>query len=154
VLRRIRSPSQPLVVLLFTWALSLCAPALHARFEIGDGDEASRGGSHDCEACRGPVVHHEGVVLHAGCDAGDDCRDPTHHHHPPFQHDATRCPACASSLERASELPFFRFTSPRITFVAAAASIRIATPAERHVCALARGPPSPDVSIVGACGIG
>ena len=161
VLRTIRRPDAPLFVLLFTWALSLCAPALHARFDVdagsgeashGDGDHGSDGGRGACDAA---VVHHDGAVVHADCTAGDHCRDPSHHHHSPYQHDATRCPACASSLERASELPSFRFSSPQSAVVAVVAPARIATPAERHVFALARAPPaSADVSIVGAQGIG
>jgi hypothetical protein len=160
VLRTIRRPDAPLFVLLFTWALSLCAPALHARFDVeagsgeashGDGDHGSDGGRGACDAA---VVHHDGAVVHADCTAGDHCRDPSHHHHAPYQHDATRCPACASSLERASELPSFRFSSPRRVFVAAVASVRVPTPAERHVFALARAPPSSGGSTVGACGIG
>ncbi len=161
VLRPIRRADAPLFVLLFTWTLSLFAPALHARFDVdagsgeahhdggGDGSDGGRG------ACDAASAHHDGVVVHAGCDAGNDCRDPSHHHHSPYQHDATRCPACASSLERASVLPAFRFASPLRAHVAVVAPVRVPTPAERHVFALARGPPSSaDVSIVGAHGIG
>jgi hypothetical protein len=157
VLRPIRRADAPLFVLLFTWTLSLFAPALHARFDVDAGSgEANHGdGGHDGRgACDAAIGHHEGVVVHAGCDAGNDCRDPSHHHHSPYQHDATRCPACASSLERASELPSFRFSSPQYALVSVVALVRVPTPAERHVFALARGPPSPGGSIVGAQCIG
>jgi hypothetical protein len=155
VLRTIRRPDAPLFVLLFTWALSLCAPALHERFDVDASSGEANHGHDGRGACDAPVVHHEGAVVHADCAAGDNCRDPSHHHHSPFQHDATRCPACASSLERASELPSFRFSSPRRAFIATTATVRVPTPAERHVFALARAPPSPRGSpIVGAHGIG
>ena len=160
VLRTIRRPDAPLIVLLFTWTLSLCAPALHERFDVdassgeanhGDGGHGSDRGRGACEAA---VVHHDGAVVHADCTAGDNCRNPSHHHHSPYQHDATHCPACASSFERASELPFFLFSSPRSAVVTVVAPARVPTPAERHVFALARAPPSTGGSIVGAQCIG
>ncbi len=95
---RVRRPPAPLLVLLVTWALSLCAPALHAQFDLDEGSGEGHAGARSSHACSGIFVHHQGVSLHAACAGGDDCRDPTHHHHGGFQHDATRCPACASSL--------------------------------------------------------
>jgi len=146
VLRRLRQLHfrPQLLVLLFTWALSLLAPALHVDEADGaDGSHGARGG-HSASECLGIAAGHHharGVELSAGCD-GDNCHVPTHHHHPLFHHDATRCPACASAFERVADVPNFSFDTTRLAVVAAVAPIRLPNPSERHVIALARGPPA------------
>jgi hypothetical protein len=133
-----------LCLLLVAWALTLLAPALHVDEIDADTVQSGHGG-HSASECPGFSSNHRaphGAELVAGCNASD-CRDPTHHHHSLYHHDATRCPACASIAERVSDLASFYLEMDLLAAVAAVEPARLPDSSQRHLIALARGPPRP-----------
>lgn len=148
-------PSWAAALLLFAWIAGFAAPCFHdhADHAPAAGDSAldrhdTADHDHAADQCAGVVrdVPTETSIA-AHCPAGDNCRDPFHHHH---SHDRVRavvgCAICAALLVREA-LPIVGFALP-----SPAATLLVRLPPHRSsasecaVVAQARGPPGVGVA--------
>lgn len=146
--RRLLTARARAALLLVTWAASVVLTTIH---DDGGGKPQSRAPAstamqraahHQARGARvDPRLANHESALTAPCGGAGDCHDPNHHHRPLAHHDVAQCPFCAMLLERPAELPLFVFEPPTtVRFVVAGARLPL-SPSERHVFALARGPP-------------
>lgn len=149
--RRLLTARARAALLLVTWAASVVLTTIHDDDGVAKRSRSTTSvptatqaaaKSESCADRVAPKVVTHGPSLTALCGGAGDCHDPTHHHRPLAHHDVTQCPFCAMLLERPAELPLFSFQPPAtVRLVVAVARLSLSS-SERHVFALARGPPS------------